>query len=211
MLWLKRLEGLRLDGRPVRPVAVTGEVASPRQTPGGGNVAPAGGPGEAFPGRGVEGWGILIAAFEDGSRGVAIGSDTLLGGMQSRLVVLAADHHLECNLSPQDALRAYAPGEDVFGDAYIMEKVDARAGWSTPMPDEDWTSGQQGLCQSVAEAAARARGEAGAAPSVADPSGELPPVPDGELGLDVVRCIYAAYLSAEEGRRVSLEPALGVP
>jgi predicted dehydrogenase len=142
---------------------------------------------------------------------VAIGSDTLLGGMQSRLVVLAADHHLECNLSPQDALRAYAPGEDVFGDAYIMEKVDARAGWSTPMPDEDWTSGQQGLCQSVAEAAARARGEAGAAPSVADPSGELPPVPDGELGLDVVRCIYAAYLSAEEGRRVSLEPALGVP
>ncbi len=31
------------------------------------------------------------------------------------------------------------------------------------------------------------------------------PVSDGELGLETVRAMYAAYVSAEEGRRVDLE------
>ncbi len=188
MLWLKRLEGLARDGRPVRPVSVTGEVADPK------GVAGLGTAGDPL--RGVEGWGTLVLAFEDGSRGVAMGSDTMVGGMQSRLVVLAGDHHLECNLSPHDGLRAYGRGEGVFGDAYIMEKVDGQSGWSTPIPDEDWTSGQQGLCQKVAEAAVSGPAHGG---------DSLPQVPDGALGLDVVRCIYAAYQSAEEGRRIALE------
>ena len=163
MLWLKRREG-------VRPVAVTGEVSD------------LGGAG------GVEAWGCAIIAFEDGSRAVAIGSDAMLGGMQSRLVLLAEDHHVECNLSPHDLVRAYAPADGTFGDAYVMEKVDGQAGWSTPLPDEDWSSGQQGLCQAVAEAVT-----AGRAPEA-----------DGELGLEVTRIVYAAYQSAAEGRRVDL-------
>ena len=56
------------------------------------------------------------------------------------------------------------------------------------MPDEDWSSGQQGLVQSVADHLA---------------AGERTDV-DGELGLEVVRLIYSAYLSAAEGRRVTL-------
>jgi len=191
MLWLKRLEGLARDGRPVRPVAVTGEVADPR--------TPTNESGDT----GVEGWGTLVIAFEDGSRAVAIGSDTMLGGMQSRLVILAEDHHLECNLSPHDGLRAYGRGERVFEDAYLMEKLDGQAGWSTPIPDEDWSSGHQGLCQAVAESVAEGTGSGGA------PAGHQ--LPDGELGLDVVRCIYGAYQSAAEGRRIALSDPRGGP
>jgi predicted dehydrogenase len=77
----------------------------------------------------------------------------------------------------------------VFGDEYLMEKLHGQAGWSSAMPDEDWTSGQQGLCQEVAEAVGENR-ESKA---------------NGELGLEVTRVIYAGYIAAESGRRVRLD------
>ena len=184
MLHLKQLEGEARGGAPIRPVSVTAEVADLSRI-------------SSLEGRDlhvadgwvdVENWGCVILSFEDGSRGVAYGSDTLLGGMQSRLDVFASNCRLECNLSPNDLLRSYAPDGEVFGDAYIMEKVDSGAGWATPMPDEDWTSGQLPMCEAFARAAADG----------------TPVASDGELGLWVTRVIYAAYVAAAEGRRVEL-------
>jgi predicted dehydrogenase len=164
MLWLKR--------GAARVVSVSAEV---REQPGANEVGP-------------ESWGACTLKFSDGSVGVAYGSDHMLGGMQSHLTVLGPAFRFECALSPVDMLRAYAPRDGAFGGEYIMEKVDGQAGWSTPMPDEDWTSGQQGLVQSVADSLA-----SGAAPTC-----------DGDLGAAVARVIYAAYLSAAEGRRVKI-------
>ena len=168
MLWLKRREGERLRGRTTRVASVTAEVRAEAGRP--------------------ESWGSCTIRFDDGSVGVAFGSDHMLGGMQSHLTVLGEDHRFECALSPIDALRAYAPRPGVFNGEYIMEKVDGQAGWSTPIPDEDWSSGQQGLVQSVADAL-----RTNAAPTC-----------DGALGAEVVRVVYAAYVSAAEGRRVLL-------
>ncbi len=182
MLWLKRREGLRLRGRETRAVAVTAEVADLS------HAAPADACAVARGWNGCENWGTAIIHFDDGSRGVAYGSDCMLGGMQSHLTILASDHRFECALSPVDGLRAYAPAEGVFGSSYIMEKVHGQAGWSTPIPDEEWHSGQQGLVQSVAEDLATGRA----------------PESDGTLGAEVVRIVYSAYLSAAEGRRVAL-------
>jgi predicted dehydrogenase len=39
---------------------------------------------------------------------------------------------------------------------------------------------------------------------VASVAEERPPLSTGELGRDVIRLVYAAYLSAAEGRRVEL-------
>ena len=80
---------------------------------------------------------------------------------------------------------AIVPALEAF-DAVSSGAV--QAGWSTPMPDEDWTSGQQGLLQSVAEHVVE-----GGDSDV-----------DGALGLEVVRVIYSAYRSAVEGRRVTI-------
>lgn len=182
MLWLKRAEGLRLRGKPTQVVAVTAEVADLTAALGGAVCEVATG------WHGVENWGSCVLHFDDGSRGIAHGSDTLLGGMQSHLTILASDHRFECSLSPVDTLRAYAVREGTFGDAYVMEKVHGQAGWSTPIPDEDEASGQQGLVQAVAD-------ELGGAPA----SGA-----DGELGCEVVRVVYSAYVSAAAGRRVAI-------
>lgn len=184
MLHLKRSEGLRLDGAPIRPVWVTAEVADCSQVASRRGVAAS----VATDWREVENWGSVVIAFEDGSRGVASGSDNWLGGMDSRLQLMAARCRVECNLSPSDLVRAYAPEPEVFGEPALMEKLDTSAGWSTPMPDEDWTSGQLPMCQAIADAIA---------------SGD-PLAGDGELGVGVTSLVYAAYVSAAEGQRVEL-------
>lgn len=186
MLWLKKQEGKRLRGRATQLAAVTAEVADVTLAATA-NAAPC----EVATGwNGVENWGCCVLHFDDGSRGVAYGSDTLLGGMQSHLTVLASDHRFECALSPADTLRAYATRDGAFGNEYVMEKVAGQAGWTTPIPDEDATSGQQALVQAVAD---ELRGATGAANGA-----------DGELGLEVVRAIYSAYVSAAEGRRIAI-------
>ncbi|MCA8973179.1 MAG: Gfo/Idh/MocA family oxidoreductase [Planctomycetes bacterium] len=182
MLWLKRREGIRRFGKPIGVVAVSAEVADLSRAVGDAPCAVATGWGD------IENWGACVLQFEDGSRGVAYGSDNLLGGMQSHLSIYASDHRLECSLSPADSLRAYAVADGAFGDEYLMEKLAGQAGWSTPMPDEDWSSGHQGLVQNAADHLVR---------------GERSDV-DGELGLEVVRLVYAAYVSAAEGRRVTI-------
>jgi len=183
MMWLKRREGLRLRGKPTNVVAVTAEVTDLSR------VAKDHACEVATGWTDVENWGMCVLHFDDGTRGVCYGSDNMLGGMQSRLTILGSDHRLECSLSPVDSLKSYAVNEGTFGDEYMMEKLSGQAGWSTPMPDELWCSGQQGLLQSVADHLRM---------------GEQSDV-DGDLGLEVVRVIYASYVSAAEGRRVSLQ------
>jgi predicted dehydrogenase len=159
-LWLLRRQG-------ARPVAVTAEVRG------------------AGP---VESWGTAIVLCDDGARAVVHGSDHLHGGMESRLELRGEGFQFKCHLSPNDLLRAYATRDGAFGSEYLQEKLSTQAGWSTPMPDEDWTSGHQAMVQAFAE----------------DLTAGRPPRGDGQLGADVVRVVYAAYLSAAQGRRVEL-------
>ena len=184
MLRLKHDEGLALDGQPVVPVSVSAEVADLSRTQG---LRP-----EqtriATGWEDVENWGCCLIEFSDGSRAAAYGSDNCLGGMQSRLELSGSNFHTAVQMSPNDLLRAYAPDADVFGDAYIMEKTDTSAGWSTPMPDEMWTSGQASMIEAFVEDIAAGRDS----------------LADGVLGLAVTRVVYAAYLAAESGQRVSL-------
>lgn len=183
MVHLKRQEGLRRSGTPVRVEAVSAQTADPLA------AAPAAATSLAVAERDTESWGCATLHFEDGSRGVVFGSDLALGGMSSQLELRASNARLQCRLSPHDLLSAYTSAEGTFRDAYIMEKVDGDAGWSTPLPDEDWSSGQQGLVQACAEAVAGGR----------------PAACDGWLGLEVTRVLAAAYVAAAEGGSVRLD------
>lgn len=183
MLYLKRIEGQARLGAPIRPVAVSAEVADLSRVRGLEESATRISTGWVD----VENWGCATISFDDGSRGVAYGSDVMLGGMESRLEVMGSNFHVKANLSPNDLLRAYAPDETVFEGEYLQEKLDGSAGWSTPMPNEDWTSGQLPMCEAFATDLAQGR----------------PAKSNGALGVDVTRVVYGAYLSAAEGRRVT--------
>jgi predicted dehydrogenase len=185
MLHLKQREGILRNGQPIRPVSVTAEVGDTSR------IAP---PDESWVATGwedVENWAALIITFADGSRGVVHASETVLGGMESKLEIFLNHSQFKCNLSPNNLLQAYAPDASVFGDAYVMEKVDSGAGWSTPMPNEDWSSGHVAMCADFAGAIAEGR----------------PAKAGGRLGRDVVEVVYAAYLAAASGQRVEIADA----
>ena len=136
----------------------------------------------------VEDWGSMLVTFTDGSVAEVTAADTVLGGVRNRLTVFASNAVIEANLNPNTAVRAYAPDAAVFEAEYLSEKLETKAGWSYPSPDEDWMQGYPQELQDFAEAIAHGR----------------PPKSGGQLGRDVLEVVYAAYVSAEEGRRVEL-------
>jgi predicted dehydrogenase len=187
MLYLKRQEGLRRSGKPILPRAVTAEVGDLTRSTGFAEES------QHWIGTGwkdVENWGSIILTFEDGTRGIVWASDAVLGGMESSLKILLSNAHIVCNLAHTRLVEAYAPSAEVFGSEYITEKLETSAGWSPPQPDEDWAQGHKHMIQDFVACVAEGR----------------QPKADGELGRDAIRVVYAAYQSAQEGRRITLSP-----
>jgi len=185
MLHLKRQEGLRRSGQPIRPRAVVAEVGDLTRTPAFEQEE------QHWIGTGwvdVENWGTLIITFEDGTRGIVWASDAVLGGMESSLQVLLSNAHIKCSMEHTGLVSAFAPSPAVFEREYLMEKLETKAGWSAPAPDEDWMQGHVHTVQDFVESVATGQ----------------PPLADGHLGRDVIETVYAGYVSAAEGRRVEL-------
>lgn len=188
MLYLKQQEGLARSGHPIRPVTVSAEVGDLSRIA---SVVQGEKPWIVTGWQDVENWAAVIITFSDDSRAVVYASDNVLGGMESKLEIFLSNSQLKCNLSPNNLLQAYTPHPDVFGDAYIMEKTSTSAGWSTPIPAEDWSSGQLAMCQDFVASVAEKR----------------PSKSDGVLGLEVTRLIYSAYVAAAAGQRVAIKGA----
>ena len=184
-LYLKYEEGLRRLGRRIRPAWVVGVVANLTHS-------------EAFASEAehvirtgwtdCEDWGTMVVGFDDGTLAQISAADTVVGGIQNLLTVYAGKVTLHININPNDAVLAYATDDSAFGDEYIREKVETKAGWQFTNPDEDWMNGfpheAQDFCEAVAE--------------------DRAPVSGSLLGRDVVSVCYAAYLSAATGRRVEV-------
>ena len=137
----------------------------------------------------VENWASVVIRFDDGSRASIVVSDAGLGGLNTRVTAFMTDGVIKANMTGNDAVETYAPDASVFQQEYFTEKLETRAGWNRPSCDEDWF---RGFAQEIAdfEAAIREKKE---------------PMAGIDLAVDCVRIIYAAYLSAEEGRRVDLD------
>ena len=184
-IYLKHLEGLRRHGKPIRVASVTAEAGDLSKMP-------------AFQAeqsryivddwQDVENWCALIMAFEDGSRAVIEASDIVLGGMEDTLQVFLSNSRVDCDMTHSGMMRAFAPDARIFGSEYLMEKVGTKAGWSYPSVDEEWLLGYPQEMRDFVESVAYDR----------------EPLATADLGRRVVEVIYAAYQSAEEGRRVDL-------
>ncbi|HLH74774.1 MAG TPA: gfo/Idh/MocA family oxidoreductase, partial [Chloroflexota bacterium] len=71
----------------------------------------------------------------------------------------------------------------------ITEKIETKAGWTFPAPDEDWVTGYPHELQDFVECVAFDR----------------EPVSGNALARDVVAVVFAGYQSAREGRRVMID------
>lgn len=184
-LWLKAQEGLRRDGAPIGVESVWAEVGDLTRT-------------AAFRAerehhlvadwQDVENWGTILLNFSDGAKAVIHASDIVLGGMEDTFQVILSNGRVNCNMTHHNMVQAFAPTPEVFGDEYLMEKLSTKAGWSYPSVDEEYLLGYPQEIADFVECAALGR----------------TPRSTGRLGLEVVKVIYAAYRSAEEGRRIAI-------
>jgi len=185
-IYLKQAEGLRRDGSPIGVASVTAEVGDLSKI----SSLQAEDPRWLVADwQDVENWATLIVTFDDGSRALISASDIVLGGMEDTLQVFMSNARIDCDMTHSGMLRAFAPNPEVFGDEYIMEKVGTKAGWSYPSVDEEWLLGYPQEIRDFVEAVVYDR----------------KPLAYAELGRQVVEVIYAAYQSAEEGRRIQLK------
>ncbi|MFO1351562.1 MAG: Gfo/Idh/MocA family oxidoreductase [Gammaproteobacteria bacterium] len=187
VIHLKHYEGQRRHGKPTRVQSVLADVGRLTALPAVRDAAP-----KHWFKAGwvdVEDWSAAILTFEDGTKATILATDVSLGGVKNLVTAYLSNAVVQVNINPNSGMQVYAPDGAIWGDEYLTEKVETKAGWQFPSPDEDWA---RGFPQEMADFVGALR--EGREPL----SGAL-------LAREVVEVIYAAYVSAEEGRRVALE------
>ena len=176
LLYLKRVEGLARDGRPIRPIAVSARVHELTRQPAYRDVKMI-----RTDYLDIEDYGMIHVVFEDGMVGDIVTSEVVLGGIYDYVEVFANNHRSRCHLSPAGLMDTYNPRDDQYRDIYLIEKASTKEGWTQAAPDENFTIGYQAELQDFMTCAAD-----GTAPQ----SG-------WELAMDTTLATYAAYVSSE--------------
>ncbi len=184
-LYLKRVEGIARNGKPIKPKAVSARVHAITRLDG-------------FRDEGhirtdyhdIDDFSLMHVVFEDGTIADIFASDIILGGIHNWLEVSANNHRTVCNINPNTAMQTYNPVDANFDDIYVVEKTGTKQGWSTPSPDEDWFTGYPQEMEAFYRTIA-----------YGDPLEST-----SNLAADCISTIYSAYVSAEKtGAEVSIK------
>ena len=136
----------------------------------------------------VEDYAAVTVTFSDGTKCLTIASDTVLGGSKNYIEVYSNDSTLMCNITPTDILNTYFLDEEGLEDVYLAEMLPAKLGWNKSFVSDEVIRGYMGEMQDFMEAVAFDRA----------------PASGFDIAYETTKIMYAAYLSAEEGRRVEL-------
>ena len=136
----------------------------------------------------VEDWGTLTVTFSDGTKATVLSGDMILGGVRNLIETHTSGGWLVANITPNTHMMSYQTSEEKLASVYITEKVDRKTGWQYVCLEEEWTRGYLQEIQDFMECVATGR----------------QPLSDLALALETTKVNYAAYWSAEEGRRVTL-------
>jgi predicted dehydrogenase len=185
VLHLKHFEGMMKFGRLIRAKSIIGDVGHLTKM-------------EAFQKEpkkwmvdswvDVEDWSAALITFEDNSKAAILATDVSLGGVKNLISAYMSNAVAHVNMNPNTSLVVYSPEGNIFGSEYITEKVETKAGWQFPSPDEDWTRGYPQEIEDFISSILEDRN----------------PISGIDLACEVVEVIYAAYLSAETGKRIEL-------
>lgn len=134
----------------------------------------------------VEDVGVISITYSDGTKATVMASDVVLGGTKNYIEVYCNDTALMCNITPTDILNTYFLDEDGLADVDIAEMLPAKLGWNKAFVTDEVIRGYLGELQDFMECVAYDR----------------QPQSGFDLAYDTVKVLYAAYQSAEEGRRI---------
>src|SRR6201996_5802702 len=185
-LYLKRVEGLSRDGKPIRPATVSARTHEITRLPGFRD--------EGFLRTGyddIEDYAQIHIKFADGTVADIFASEVVMGGVYNWMEIFCNNHRTRCNMNPVNALESFNPREDIFKDIYTVEKISTKQGWSFPAPDEGWQHGYPQEFQDFMESLYYGR----------------EPLSGIELARDTMATLYAGYLSAERAGAEVAVPA----
>ena len=184
-LYLKRVEGMVRDGKPIRPASVSARTHAITRM-------------DSFRDEGhirsdyhdIDDFSMMHIVFEDGTIADIIASDIVMGGIHNWLEVCTNNHRSLCNINPNTAMQTYNPVDANFKDIYTVEKACTKQGWSSTSPDEDWFTGYPQEMEAFYRTVAYGD----------------PVECNSSLGADCIMMTYCAYLSSErKGREVEIE------
>lgn len=175
-LYLKQVEGLARNGKPIRPKSISARTHAITRMP-------------SFKNEGylrttytdIEDLAMMHVEFEDGTVATLFASELVLGGVHNWLEINTTNHRTICNINPNNSMQAYTPAEAHFKDVYVVEKIETKQGWSSISPDEGWFAGYQHEMDAFYRSAA-----------MGDPVES-----NSTLAADTIATIYAGYVSAE--------------
>jgi len=136
----------------------------------------------------VEDWGMLTLTFSDGTKSTLFSGDMIMGGVRNSVETYTSGGSLFANITPNTHMVSYLTDERKLDGVYITEKVDRKTGWQFVCLEEEWTRGYLQEIQDFMECVSLGR----------------QPLADAALAYATMKVNYAAYWSAEEGRRIAL-------
>lgn len=136
----------------------------------------------------VEDFGSIVITFSDGTKAVILSTEHYMGGIQNYINLITNDGVLECKMTPPDNMRSFFMDDDNLDDVYISENLRCKTGWNSVFVAEETLRGYTGELQAFAENAIN----------------NEKPESGIDIAIETTKIMYAAYLSAEEGRRVDL-------
>jgi predicted dehydrogenase len=185
-LHLKYYEGQLRNGKSIRPRSVMGEVGHHTRIP---SFQKESRKWIVTSWEDVEDWSVLVITFEDGSKATVFASDGVLGGTRNTMQIYLSNAVAYANINPNNAVEVYAPDPGIFGEEYISEKLETKAGWNFASPDEDWMRGYPQELEDFIDCLLTGR----------------EPISGLDLAEDTLKVVYSGYLSAEKGLRVGIE------
>ena len=134
----------------------------------------------------VEDYAAVTVTFSDGTMCLNDAAATVLGGTQNTVDVFCNDSALRCQITPPDLLNTYFLDEDGLEDVVLGEMLPSKLGWNGAFVSDEVIRGYMGELQDFMEAVAYDR----------------EPASGFDLAYETAKIMYAAYQSAEEGRRI---------
>ncbi len=135
----------------------------------------------------VEDIGTINITFSDGTKALIISADVCLGGTKNYIELYCNDANLEATITQNDILKTYYLDEEGIEDLQLAEMLPSKLGWNSAFISDEVIRGYTDQLQNFMECVACGQ----------------EPESDFKLAYDSLKVIYAAYLSAEEGRRVN--------
>lgn len=134
----------------------------------------------------VEDNGTAVITFTDGTKALIISTDNLLGGSKNYIELYCNDSAINCKLTMNDVMETYMLDEDGMENVYLSEMLSTKIGWNKPFIADEILRGYSNEIKDFLEAVYYDR----------------EPISGFNIAADVVKVIYAAYLSHELGKRV---------